>query len=111
VAPTDAAQHALLLHIPTAGTTPTPQEMESSHALQAEIECALEASGAGMLDGDEWGGGECVIFCFGPDADRLFDAIAPVLEKRPFPKGSHATKRYGGPETTRVERVNLERDG
>jgi hypothetical protein len=107
----DADEHAVLLHIPTRGEMPTSEELDASHAMQDELAAAIEAADAGELDGDEWGGGEGVIFCYGPDADRLFEAMIPVLEKRPFPKGSHAIKRYGGPDGSRTERVSLVWEG
>jgi hypothetical protein len=56
--------------------------------------------------GDEWGEGACTIYMYGPSADHLWEAIAPVLEKRPFPKGSYARRRYG-PPGTREDRVDL----
>ncbi len=34
---------------------------------------------------------------YGPDADRLFGAIAPVLRSTAFMAGAVMTKRYGPP--------------
>lgn len=106
----DAAgeEHALLLHIKLANDQfGDPDEVGVMHALQDEIESALAAAGAGELDGDEFGGGLCTIYIYGPDADAMWAAVAPVLEKRPFRKGSVAVKRYGGPGSGREEPVDL----
>jgi hypothetical protein len=103
--------HQVSLHIPLRGEMPSDEEFAACVQLEDEIEAAVVAAGAGALDGHEWGGSLCVIFFYGPDADRLFDAMIPVLEKRPFPKGSFALKRDGASESSREERVNLEWDG
>jgi hypothetical protein len=69
----------------------------SLHALQDRLLEAIRNASAGELDGDEFGEGICTIYCYGPDADRLWDAVAPILETEPFPEGSVAVKRYGPP--------------
>jgi hypothetical protein len=108
---TNSEEHALLLTFPLPGEFPTEAELQTYHKLQDELTEAIESAAAGELDGDEFGGHQCVIYMYGPDADRLFDAVAPVLEKHPFPKGSTALKRYGGPDCGKSEKVNLHWDG
>jgi hypothetical protein len=108
----DAAEdHAVLIHIRLAGEWPVDEETAGYHALQDEREAAITGAGAGELDGDEWGGGECVIFTYGPDAEALWESMEPVLEKRSFPKGSYAIKRFGGPGCGREERVDIAWEG
>ncbi len=80
---------------------------ERVYALEDRLIVAIEARGAGELDGDEFGESGCVILMYGPDAEGLWEAIAPVLETERFAAGSHAIKRYGGPGA-REERVDLE---
>ncbi len=65
--------------------------------LQAEVEEAVERSGTGEFDGDEWGGGYCRIFLYGADADQLFEAVLPALLKFNARAGSYAVRRYGMP--------------
>lgn len=83
------------------------------HALQDELERAVQEANAGILDGDEFGGGECVVYLYGPNAQVLWDAIEPVLEKRPFRKGSYATLRFGPADADDApqERIDLRWDG
>jgi hypothetical protein len=73
----------------------TPEDREAIFALEDQLEAAIEETAAGEFDGDEFGQGECVLFMYGPDADRLFTAILPVLKSSHLAKGGWATKRYG----------------
>jgi hypothetical protein len=62
--------------------------------LEDRLESLIEAHGAGELDGNEFGGGEAVLYCYGPDADRLFAAIE--AEVRAFgARPAYVTLRYG----------------
>lgn len=60
-----------------------------------ELARAINSAGAGEFDGDEFGQGECTLFMYGPDADRLFAAIEPLLKSSPLASGGYAVKRYG----------------
>lgn len=104
-------EHAVMLHFPLADAMPSPEEFQRYCRLEDELEEVLAAVGVGEFEGNEFGGGEFVIFLYGPDAERLWEAIQPVLEPHPFPKGSYAIKRFGGPDCTNEDRVSLEWDG
>jgi hypothetical protein len=112
VEPADGREeHAVILHFKLAGETPTTEEAARYRALREELARAIVGDAAGQMGGDEWSGGECVMHACGRDAERLWDAIMPVLEERPFPRGSYAIKRFGGPESSEIERVRIEWDG
>jgi hypothetical protein len=51
--------------------------------------------GVGEFDGEESGEGRCVLFMYGPDADRLFAVVEPILKAAPLPREGFAIKRYG----------------
>lgn len=104
-------EHAVLLHFRLESTWPSTQEVDRYHALEERLEEAVKDARAGELDGDEFGEGECVVFLYGPDAEALWKAVMPVLEKEPFPKGSFAIKRFGGPDCGQEERINLAWEG
>ncbi len=105
-------QHAVLLHLKLSNDAfGTPDEVKAMHALQDDLDRAIRAAAAGELDGDEFGGGYCVIYMYGPDAEKLWDAIAPVLETRPFLEGSHAMKRPGPPGVAGEDRIDLHWEG
>jgi hypothetical protein len=62
--------------------------------LEDSLETLIEQHKVGELDGNEFGGGEAVLYCYGPDADRLFDVIEQELRlftARP----AYVTLRYG----------------
>lgn len=52
---------------------------EVVRALEREIRAIVDGSGLGEFDGDEFGGGEAVLYLYGPDADRLYVAVEPAL--------------------------------
>ncbi|MER5918367.1 hypothetical protein ABT124_51215 [Streptomyces sp. NPDC001982] len=40
---------------------------------------AVEAAGVGEVDGNEFGGGEAVLYAYGADAEALFKVMEPIL--------------------------------
>jgi hypothetical protein len=89
-------QHAVIIHFPLSddefGSDP---EFDTMVMLSDDLQAAIEAAGVGEFDGNELGGGECKLYMYGPDADRLFAAISPVLAKSAMVRGGYAVKRYG----------------
>lgn len=75
-------------------------------AIGEAIEMELEGSDLGEFDGDESGEGYSWLYCYGPDADRLADAVLPHLRDWPQRADSYVVKRYGGPGA-REERIPL----
>ena len=59
------------------GTTGERADIE---ALAERLEEAVAAADAGAFDGDEVGGGECVLFFSGPRERPLVQALRPVLD-------------------------------
>jgi hypothetical protein len=83
------------------------EERDRLFALQDELIAAIEAAGAGELDGDEFGEGECVLYMYGSDADRLFATVAPLLRTVPIRAGSYAIKRYGAADDLSAREVRV----
>lgn len=73
----------------------TSEERDSIHGLSDALEASIEEYDAGEFDGDEFGGGECTLYMYGTDADRLFEAIRRPLFASPLARGGHVIKRYG----------------
>lgn len=69
-------------------------------ALEDRLKKAIEVANVGEYDGNEIAtdGSEGTLYMYGPDADRLYEVVSPILRKAPFMKGAEAIKRYGAPE-------------
>ncbi|MFJ4849696.1 MULTISPECIES: hypothetical protein [unclassified Streptomyces] len=61
-----------------------PDERARFYAAQRALSAAVEAAGVGELGGNEFGGGEAVLYAYGPDADALFAVLEPGLRALPF---------------------------
>ncbi|MEU9781158.1 hypothetical protein AB0H92_09335 [Streptomyces phaeochromogenes] len=65
---------------------------------------AVEEAGVGEVDGNEFGGGEAVVYAYGQDAEALFKVMEPTLRSLPL-RPAHVVLRRGSRETE--SRVNL----
>jgi hypothetical protein len=70
-------------------------EREIIADLAGMLHQAIEDQGVGEFDGEESGGGRCVLYMYGPDADRLFGVVEPILKAAPLGRGGFVIKRYG----------------
>jgi hypothetical protein len=68
--------------------------------LEDQLIAAIDAAGVGESDGNEVAtdGSDGDLYMYGPDADKLFEAIQPVLESATCIHQTVATIRYGPPE-------------
>lgn len=85
---------------------------EKDHAvvetLQQELITKLSLSGVGQFHGGDRMQGFANFYMYGPDADKLADAVLPVLKQSHPRAGSYLLKRYGPPGTeTPSVRVSL----
>ena len=79
------------------------EDLDDSTPLQEKLFQLLENNPVGMFDGNEVGGGELVLFLYGPDAELLFTHIEPTLKADPYCQGARAVIRWGGPEAPKRE--------
>ena len=104
-----APEHAVIVHIKLSDEAHgTVEERESVFSLENELERAIRSADAGEFDGNEFGGGEAVLYAYGPDADALFAAMEAPLHA--FPKRpAFAILRYGaaGDSSSKERRVTL----
>lgn len=70
-------------------------EDEALAQLEAQIERSLNGENAGEWDGHETGGGYHRIFLYGPCANRLAEAVFPLVLQYPALPGSYMVKRFG----------------
>ena len=89
-------EQAVIVHLRLRdGRFGSPGERKTIQALEDQLLLAINGASAGEFDGDEFGGGECVLYMYGPDADRLYGAIEPILKAAPAGLRGYAIKRYG----------------
>jgi len=84
----------------------TATERADLEAFADQLADAVEAAGVGEYDGDEYGGGEYTMFFCGPDAERLFTALHPLLKRSPLCRGGkvvrQSTAADGSPDRVTV---------
>ncbi|MGW0504154.1 hypothetical protein [Micromonospora sp. NPDC003241] len=103
-----APEHGVIVRYPLTGGFGEEQERRAIYDLGRRLREAIEAADAGEFDGHEFGGGEAVLYAYGPDAARLFAAMESQL--RAFPaKPAHTTLRFGEPDDTSTaeQRIDL----
>jgi hypothetical protein len=89
-------EHAVIAHIRmTEDQLGSERERAAVAVLADDLERVIVEKQAGEFDGEEFGDGRCVLYMYGPDADRLFEAVEPVLKATPLARGGFAIKRYG----------------
>ena len=75
--------------------------------LEEQLEDAIQRRAVGVYDGNELSpdGSDVTLFMYGPDADRLFSVVRPILESSKVIKEAVATLQYRSPEdeVTEVE--------
>ena len=87
--------HAVIVHF-TYGST----NLEPLFELERQLEAAILAADVGEYDGNEVAvdGSDGYLYMYGPNADKLFSVIQPILEKASFMGGAKVRKRYGPPQ-------------
>ena len=89
------AEHAVIVHFQYGST-----DLSGMFALEERLEEAICSAQAGEYDGNEIAAdaSDGCLYMYGPDADRLFQVVRPILESTSFMQGAVVTKRYGPPE-------------
>lgn len=72
-------------------------EREAIFDAECAMAVAVEEAGVGEVDGNEFGGGEAVLYAYGPDA-AVFKVMEPTLRSLPF-RPAHVHTRQGDVET------------
>jgi hypothetical protein len=89
-------EQAVITYLPLSdGSFGSESEREAVAGLAGLLHDAIDEQGVGEFDGEEFGGGRCVLYMYGPDADRLFGVVEPILKAAPLARGGFVIKRYG----------------
>jgi len=97
-APQVSATHpeqAILIHL---NGTDLPQSVYDRYdlmGLEDALIAWLDGTGIGEVDGNEIGPETAVIYLYGPDAERLFVKIEPVLRAHPLCQKAKVVIRQG----------------
>jgi hypothetical protein len=79
-------------------------EREAVYDAERAMASAVEEAGVGEVDGNEFGGGEAVLYAYGANAEELFKVMEPTLRSLPF-RPAHVVLRRESRETE--SRVDL----
>ena len=88
---------AVLVHLDAVGLPEETYDAYDVGTLEDRLEEAISSAEAGEFDGNEFGPEEVVLFMYGPDAERLFTVVEPVLRDYPLCRGAKVRIRSGGP--------------
>lgn len=98
--------HAVLVHLKlSSGEFGEEEERERIGQLGDRLDDLVQKADVGEFDGDEYGDGECVLYFYGGNADKLYAAMEPTLLLSPLSPGGHAVKQYG--EGGRSKKVKI----
>jgi hypothetical protein len=88
-------EHAVIITFAYIGST----DLDPLFALESQLEAAINAARVGEYDGNEVAvdGSDGTLYMYGPDADKLFLVVRPLLEACSFMKGAVVKLRYGPP--------------
>lgn len=90
-----ADEHAVIVHLKLSDDRfGTEEERATVRVLEDALAAAIEKANAGEFDGHEFGGGEAVLYAYGPHAGDLFAAMEPALRDSSI-RPAHAIVRYG----------------
>jgi hypothetical protein len=101
-APAPKIEQAVIVHF-TYGS----RDLKRLFALEEKLEAAITKANVGEYDGNDVAtdGSDGYLYMYGPDADRLFEVVKPILQSTPFMSGATAKKRYGPAEAGIKESV------
>jgi hypothetical protein len=98
------SQEAVLIHF-NLGSTSNGDHLgfDDMVDLEDKLIAVIERHHVGELDGNEIGETDGIIFTYGPDANRLFTVVEPVLRGHPLGRGARVVVRKGGPGSPQTE--------
>jgi hypothetical protein len=102
---THDVEHAVIVHLATHEAEPG-----DVFAIEDKLIAAIKKADAGEFDGNEIAvdGSEVVLYAYGPDADRLYAAMEPVIKGIPPGRGSYVIKRYGDVDDPNAREVRID---
>lgn len=96
-----ANKHAVIAYFEYGQT-----DLEPLFEVERQLEAAIDKAGVGEFDGNEIAvdGTDGSLYMYGPDADKLFEVVKPVLESADCLSEVVVRLQYGPPEDGVVEK-------
>lgn len=92
-----APEQAVIIHLRGSSLPDEVYEKYDVSTLEDQLQEVIQSKKLGEYDGNEFGPEETVLYMYGPDAERLFAGIEPVLRAYPLCKEGVAIIRSGPP--------------
>jgi hypothetical protein len=89
------AEQAVMVYLDGTGLPVNVYEECDTSTLEDLLINVLEQTNLGEVDGSAIADTEAVIFLYGPDGEKLFARILPVLRSYPLCQGARVIIRYG----------------
>ena len=90
------AEHAVIVHLRLSESGfGTAAERQRLADLEKRVERSIKKARVGEFDGNEFGGGECIWYMYGPDADALYRTVEGTIREAATQAGSFVVKRRG----------------
>ena len=88
-------EHAVIVNFQFDSTN-----LQRLYDLEEDLESTISDAGVGEFDGHDIAqdGSDGYLYMYGPDANKLFEAVKPLLETKDFTRGALVRLRYGPPE-------------
>lgn len=85
-------EHAVIIHFQYGS-----RDLSRLFELEDKIEDVVAKAKVGEYDGHEiaMDGSDGFFYLYGPDADKLFQAVEATLQQSKFMQGAEVNKRYG----------------
>jgi hypothetical protein len=106
----DAAEPAVANHAMVVQFNFASGNLDRIFEVEDQLAKAVEGASAGELEGNEIAvdGRDCLFYLYGPDADRLYAAVEPVLLSSELLSEARVLLRYGPPGLdTKQKKITL----
>ena len=97
------AEEAVLIYLDGANLPDEVYAQYDLSTLEDQLIQAIETNSPGAFDGNEIGDGVATLYTYGPDANRLYEVIEPVLHAYPLCRNARIVIRQGGPGSPQNE--------
>lgn len=103
-------EHAVIVHF-RYFLTKGEVDLQPLYKLEDRLENAISSAGVGDYDGNEVAedGSDGFLYMYGPDGNKLFETVKPILKSTKFTKDASVTIRFG-PSEDDVKEITIKLD-